>query len=339
MLRAVQIRRYVAVMQQRGFAPESVLEGSGLDVSRLADPGFLVDLPECRAVVSNLIRLTGNQGIGLDMGQETQLAEFGIIAHAMMSARTLRQAVHYWLRYSNLAGMLIRITQLDEDESWTVVFSEIEPLGFVYNFCVEEIIVTGIRFAAILSGQEVDIARICLSYPAPLHAQVYADTFGCPIQFNAPRSSVTIRKPHFDVALSTRDEELNEALIRQCSRVMRQIAGNRPVSTRLRALLLQHAAPPPKLEEAAHLLGISARSLRRHLVHESTSYQRVGDEFRLDLAREYLKTDELVPKEIGFLLGFRDTNAFRRAFKTWSGLTIQEYRRQLQREKAERRSA
>lgn len=327
MLRPTKIRHYVNVLQDRGIEADRVLEGSGLDVQRLADPDCLVDLPQCKTVVANMIRLTGDQGIGLEMGRHVQMSDFGIIAHAMMSSKTLRQAVGYWIQNSNLSGMLIDIRMLDEPEGWTVVFTETEPLGFIFNFCVEEIVVIGIKLAGLLSAQPVDVVRISLSFPAPLHAALYEETFGCPIQFNAPRSSVTIRSPNFDTLLPSKDEELNEILRRQCSRVMRQISGNSLVSSRLRSLLLSNSGPMPKLEDAAQRMGMSARTLRRHLQHEGTSYQTVVDNFRFDLAAEYLAGDDLAPKEIGFLLGFRDTNAFRRAFKSWSGQTIQDYRK------------
>lgn len=327
MLRPTKIRFYVNVMQSRGFAAEQVLEGSGLDGQQLADPNCLVNLSQCKTVVANMIRLTGDQGIGLEMGRQVQVSDFGIIVHAIMSAKTLRQAVGYWIQNSNLSGTLIDIRVLDEAEGWTVTFSEIEPLGFIFNFCVEETLVIGTRLAAVLSAQPVDIVGMLLSFPAPLHAPLYQEVFGCPIQFNAPRCSITIRSPHFDTPLPSKDEELNEVLRRQCSRVMRQIAGSSPVSSRLRGLLLGHSGPMPKLEDTAQRLGMSARTLRRHLQQEGTSYQTVVDNFRFDLAAEYLASDDLAAKEIGFLLGFRDTNAFRRAFKAWSGQTIQDYRK------------
>ncbi len=65
---------------------------------------------------------------------------------------------------------------------------------------------------------------------------------------------------------------------------------------------------------------MSPRTLRRHLGAEATSYQAVLDELRCDLAREYLATG-LKPKEISHLLGYRHTNAFRLAFKAWTGQT------------------
>jgi len=46
----------------------------------------------------------------------------------------------------------------------------------------------------------------------------------------------------------------------------------------------------------------------------------------LNCANEYLGSGEFQPKEIGYLLGFKDPDAFRRAFKSWTGQTVSEYR-------------
>lgn len=337
MLRPVKIHHYVSMMQSRGVDPMRVLAGTGVDALRLSDPAYLVNLQQCRSVVSNVIHLTGDQGIGFEMGQHARISDFGVITHAMMSSHTLRQAMQYWLRYSNLVGMLIRLSLHDERDGWTVVFSETEPLGPIFKFCVEEILVTGVTIASMLAGQPVRPSRINLSYPAPLNAAMYHSRFNCPIQFNAPHTSITVREPHADTILPGHNPELNELFHAYCRRVMRQIAGSDTMRARLRSLLLMHTGQLPRLEEAAHSLGMSARTLRRHLQQEGSSYQAVIDEYRFDLASDYLRSQDLAPKEIGFLLGYRDTNAFRRAFKSWSGETILQYRDGLGRGSAPRR--
>src|SRR5690606_189095 len=101
MFRPNKIRHYVAFMEARGFSPEAVLEGTGLRVTDLKNPGHLVDFTQYQTVVANMFRLTGNQGIGLEVGSECELTDFGIVGYGMMSAPTAREALHLWLRYSN----------------------------------------------------------------------------------------------------------------------------------------------------------------------------------------------------------------------------------------------
>jgi AraC-like DNA-binding protein len=325
MLRPNKLRYYVALMEARGIPPESVLAGTGLEYRRLSDPAYLVDIHQCVAVVANLIRLTGDQGIGLDIGNHARLTDLGITAHAMISSSTLRQAAAYWIEYSNLMGMLVRLELEEAGAEWVVRYSAVEPLGFIYNFCVEEILVSGLKIGEALTGQPLVAKEITLSYPAPLHAALYGRYFDCPVHFNAARSSITIRTPSLETPLPSNDDELNNVIRQHCSQVARQLETGTPVVARIRQLLLRNARRMPSLEEASASFAMSARTLARRLDEEGTSYQALINQLRLDLTVEYLKSEHLTPEEIGDLLGYSDTNAFRRAFKSWSGTTIQRY--------------
>lgn len=80
------------------------------------------------------------------------------------------------------------------------------------------------------------------------------------------------------------------------------------------------------IEEISSRLAMSKRSLQRHLADEAVSYQDVLNDTRQELASYYLTRSAISPGEISFLVGFRDTNSFLRAFKGWTGVTPGEYR-------------
>lgn len=326
-LRPVKIRQYVSLMEAKGFKAQDVLRGSRIQADRLSDPAYLLELHQCETVVSNMIRLTGDQGIGLEIGGQASLADFGIISQAMLSSRTLRQAINYWLQYSNLVGMLIHLTIVEGPRrEWTVVFSATEPLGFIYNFCVEEILVAGVKLGSALGNEALVVKEVSLSYPAPLHADLYRQRLKAPVRFNAQRSSITVKSPGLDAPLPGYDEELNEIYRRRCREVLRQINSEDPLIARLRNLILSRSSSLPDLKTAARLLGTAPRTLRRHLLKDGSGYRQMVNRFRHDLCNEYLQSGALSTKEIAGLIGFRDTNSLHRAFKSWTGLTIGEYR-------------
>lgn len=80
------------------------------------------------------------------------------------------------------------------------------------------------------------------------------------------------------------------------------------------------------IEEVSSRLAMSKRSLQRYLADESVSYQDVLNDTRQELASHYLARSAISPGEISFLIGFKDTNSFLRAFKGWTGSTPGEYR-------------
>ena len=71
---------------------------------------------------------------------------------------------------------------------------------------------------------------------------------------------------------------------------------------------------------------MGSRTLRRRLEKENLTYQQILDDTRRDLALQYLQFTALTPKEIGFLLGYNSVSNFRRAFKSWTGSKLSDYR-------------
>ncbi|MNO03899.1 HTH-type transcriptional regulator VirS [compost metagenome] len=75
---------------------------------------------------------------------------------------------------------------------------------------------------------------------------------------------------------------------------------------------------------------MNLRTLQRHLQQAGTSYQRILDELRQELAGRYLADSDLPIQEIALRLGFSEPRSFHRSFKAWTGRTPGEYRQQRQ---------
>ena len=84
----------------------------------------------------------------------------------------------------------------------------------------------------------------------------------------------------------------------------------------------------PSLESVAHELGMSERSLQRHLRELGYTYNAVADELREAMARLYLEQPDIALAEIAYLLGFAEQSTFNRAFKRWTGCTPKQARTQ-----------
>lgn len=310
-----------------GYPAASVLEGSGIGADDVSKPGLVIESRQCQKVVANMMRLTGNQGIGFEVGRRLRMVDLGIFAYAMLSSRTLKDAFDLWARFAGIFGMLIRLDLAEENrDDWSLTINETAPLGFLYNFFVEEALMITLNFGMAIVGEPVSVKRLSLGYPAPSHEALYHEYFACPIEFNAERTCITFNGPSLHQPLGTNDDELNEVCQARCQLIMRQVANESPTGARLRELLLRKSSPLPSLQEAAKLLGMSPRHLRRQLEREGVSYRDIVTELRIELAKEYLGSGEFHPKEISYLLGYKDPNAFNRAFKAWTGDTVSEYR-------------
>jgi AraC-like DNA-binding protein len=89
---------------------------------------------------------------------------------------------------------------------------------------------------------------------------------------------------------------------------------------RVRACLLEMLASGHySMTYVASNLAVSNRTLQRRLREEGTTFQKVLEEVREELARHYLSATDYTSAEISFLLGYEEPNSFFRAFRAWTG--------------------
>lgn len=82
----------------------------------------------------------------------------------------------------------------------------------------------------------------------------------------------------------------------------------------------------PKMSVVARSMGMSARTLQRRLDGEGTSFERILDEVRRDIALQHLVNPSISSYEIAGLVGFMEPSPFFRAFRRWFGCTPKEWR-------------
>lgn len=134
--------------------------------------------------------------------------------------------------------------------------------------------------------------------------------------------SLTFSARDADLPLITRSTSLWETLEPGFTEQLEARTGSATMSGRIRRALAE-ALPggATTVEDMARRLNMSKRSLQRRLNEEGTSFQALLNETRLKLSQRYLRESSLSVPEISFLLGFRDTSSFFRAFQGWTGTT------------------
>lgn len=330
MFRPTKVKHYLRRMESRGYSAAQVLDGSRIDLAMLDNPNYLIDISQSQRVVSNMIALTGNPYLGFELGREVSFDDLGIIGYALMCSRTLREVTELWTSLGNsLVGTLLKLEMEERPGYWRVNFTEVSPLGPLLRFCTEENLTLGNLISSTVVGRKLVYKSIELAYPAPENTDIYRDTFDTDIVFNAPVTATNIISPAPDEPnASPRDPEFYNVCRQYCFQVLRQISESRPVAFKVRQLLLDSAGDLPSVESAARSLHYSVRTFKRHLQHEGVSYQQLVNEFRNDMAREYLRSNQAMSlQKISDLLGYKDAKSLSRAFAAWNGMTVTEFRK------------
>jgi AraC-like DNA-binding protein len=82
----------------------------------------------------------------------------------------------------------------------------------------------------------------------------------------------------------------------------------------------------PRRAEIASALEMSGRTLQRNLEGEGTTFERLLDDTRRELAQQYLGQTDIWLADATYLLGFRSQSSFFRACKRWFLTSPRHYR-------------
>jgi AraC-like DNA-binding protein len=147
--------------------------------------------------------------------------------------------------------------------------------------------------------------------------------FGSDVEFGADIDQVTFSRSLLDTAVVSADLYLNKLLIKQYEDVLT----HRKLNRNAFALTVENAIVPllphgkACATDVARKLGMSQRTLARHLASEGLTFVGMLKELRLDLAKRDLADQDLSISKIAWLLGYQDVSSFTHAFKRWTGNT------------------
>jgi AraC-like DNA-binding protein len=327
MFRATKINGYLQIMEQQGIDAKQLLAGTQIDAQLVSRPDYLISLDQYHSVVANMMRLTGDNGIAFSLGNVFNVKELGIFGYAMLSASSLKMAIQLWIEYSKLLiGAPINIEFYQGiSPGYELMISSISKKGMLHQFETEETMVQGLKLVQDITGVKPLVGKASFSYPKPRHSRLYDEYFKCPIEFDAPHTIFRILAPELDASIQTRNEELFMVCEKHCREVMRSTPETGILRSRIRSMFLETPGALPDIKTASAALGMSVSTLFRQLETHGQSYQSIKNEFRFDLAREYLRSGHMVVKQIAYLLGYSTPSGFSRAFKDWSGQTVGEF--------------
>jgi len=179
------------------------------------------------------------------------------------------------------------------------------------------------NYGASLRPVEVRLARA-----RPGDTEPYRHFYGCPIHFEANEDSFLLAARVAAEPLPTANRQLAGTLDSILTAQLAALDKNN-IPARCKSSLLEEITSGEVSEEdMARRLHMSRRTLQRKLSETNTTYQKLVDDTRRDLALRYMEDPRNSITDVTFLLGFSGQSAFTRAFKRWTGMSPTTYREQ-----------
>jgi len=306
-------------LEELGVRASAVLRRAGLPQGFIDQPRVLLNTEELFALWRAVGEVTPNPAIGLQLGTESKTERFHPIGLAALSSENLGAAIDQMARYKQLTCPE-EILQEKDDEEWSIQFrwllaDEVEPPVLI-ECCFAWVLSTARHGTGTrLSPLRVEFVQL------RSHVKTIERHFGCPVVCGAPRNTIVFRASDAQRPFVTRNAELLGMLAPQFEEDLKQQSGNENFAKRVRGAVQQKlTGRRPTIEDIADALHVSSRTLQRRLQDEGSSFQRVLEEARHQLARHYLNNSVLELNEAAYLLGYEDANSFVRAFRTWEGV-------------------
>jgi AraC-like DNA-binding protein len=325
-----RVKVLVQLAREHQVSEADCLSNSGITAASLADPLARISLEQEFAVIRNLqARLGSNTGLGLEAGLRYRSTTLGALGYALVSCATVRDALDLAIRYLNpLYGCLFLSAEEEGNELRFVVEDALAPAD-VRQFLVEQAIAATYsvtREVVGLPGAKLRIGQLTLRFPEPVCADRFAALGSRKLIFGAPRNSIVEDRAMLALPLPHYNEVAKDFCLAQHANQLSLDSCRESLKIFVRQFLLKCPGRIPSMEEMAACFAMTARTLRRRLEDEGTSYRELMGEILLDQADEMLRAGSSVDA-VANRLGFSEAASFIRAYKRWTGGTPGRHRR------------
>lgn len=314
------------MLRERGLPHEQAARDSGIAAHVLARPEGRITLTQWTRLALQAIRLTGEQGLGIEYGLRLRPSAHGFLGYAAMTAPSLRQALVLGIKYYRMRLQSYRLHLVEEGDRAVLEIAETHPIPVLRSFFFEIQLVGLSQMPTSFIGESGSGAELWFDWPEPAYFARYRDRLPT-ARFSRPANQLRFPAHYLSRQPMLADDSTHGQAL---SQVEREYASTRQeeenLVPRVRSALVLGEAAYPDLETLAGRLHISSRTLRRRLDAQGTSYQALLDEARQRDARHMLESSGLDIQAISQRLGFLNPPSFTRAFKLWTGTTPSVFR-------------
>jgi AraC-like DNA-binding protein len=280
-----------------------------------------------------LILDLGDESGGVMPDVQTPVGTTRLIALSMINSSTLLAALRRSIEFNRVCrvrqgAQIVNDVHIDEQSRQaTLTYLLSDDTQDVQHSVLCNLAIW-MRFCGWLIGQHIDIVSATCAGPRPDFIEGIRHFFPCPVEYDQPLNSVSFSSRLLEAELVRSEDDLEKFLkLAPYYMVIEPQAATRSITHRIREILGNDFREElPSFEELTGLLNMSARTLRRRLEKEGTSYQRIKDNARRDAAISMLSRQGMTVSEVAEMVGFSDPSAFHRSFKKWTGQSPGSYR-------------
>jgi AraC-like DNA-binding protein len=294
-----------------------LLEGTDLDLERLARPGAEVTLFSYLSFSENLCDVVGEDW-PLQCLAVWATPTQGALEVAARSAPTVGEGLGILARYGHVRGPFLAVRLKRDAKTTTLSLASTAPMPerVMRSMLETSYLSAKAMLQAMLEGATGDLVYK-IAWPPPKHAARLRELLGGRVEFNCPVCTLAVPNELCDRASPYADAGLYATAVAELEQAAGRIKTEDTLILKIERLLKRRRTGRLGEDEAADELGLSRRTLVRRLSDSGTSFRALLDANLKARAEQMRAAGKLTREEMAEALGFEDPTSFSRACRRW----------------------
>lgn len=309
----------------------TVLENSGIDMGILGDKDARVDMERFLSVISAIADISGDKFLGLHLAEKANniYSKNHILMTIMANCDTLGKAVEKLIQYHDISSNSIKLHLENQGNHTALIYEADIPIQPDLSTILFEVVLTScaIIFREFTLGK-IRFIGIHFTHSELEDQSEYNRVFSCPVIFNSEENKVILSNEDLLLPIGLSDPELLSILELYAQKVLSKGSTDSILPERVKNCLSEiiFQGEDCNINNVAEKMAVSVRTLQKQLKEENTTYRKLVEYVKKNIAIKYLENTEEPLTDIAFLLGFSEQSAFNHAFKNWTGRSPIKYR-------------
>ncbi len=315
------------LLHRNGTDPEPVFEQAAVDLATIRDPYAQISLTRYTYLLQLASEAANQPGLGLELGLHQDPTKWGAFGYVVLNSPTVGAALNNMATFLKPAQGGTHMAYAQRDNAIGIEYSIIDPR---VSYKAQDA-----EFAIGYVKHVVD--RLCERHIEPVHVyfehnplcelEIYRSCLGVIPLFDQPVNAIFFPRHLEDRLVLSADLQLFPIVKQHLADLAGAMPDEKGIVELVAYQVRQYLSSGQcKLENIARDMALTPRTLQRRLQEEGTSFARIVEGVRRELALQYIDNAAMEIKEISYLLGFYDTSAFIKAFRKWTGETPGHYR-------------
>ncbi|GAB3372381.1 AraC family transcriptional regulator [Spongiibacter taiwanensis] len=277
---------------------------------------------------SNLLRdtmlITQDEQLG-HAAVAQPLGSWQTVTQLTINAPHLGEALRRFARFYRLLPWGVATRLVEEGNNARFVMESTSDKVFS-NYLYESFLFYVSRYSNWLINKQIPLISAGFNFPPSPQRAEYRNLFlTSHFEFNQRCCYISFPRRYLQEPIRQSPDNLKKFLEHTNLAMVAQHYRHKNWRTQVQQILLNNLARSPGIAEIASTLSVHPHTLRARLRDEGVKFREIRDQLRCEVAIDLLRQQRCTVEETANRLGYSETSAFSRAFKSWMGVSPYKY--------------